>query len=203
MSEETGPDKTLEFVITYLEMTERPRQVVHAPSGIKLAILRAEEPTVSFYRYLYDVVGEPWLWWERRALDDDSLAAIIADPKVEVYVLYVAGVPGGFAELDLRPKQDIELAYFGLIPDFIGRGLGRFFLSAAVDTAWAHEPRRVLVNTCNYDHPKAIQTYQRAGFTPYNQERKLVPDPRVEGIIPASVEHPNDVAGIQSRRGGR
>ena len=116
---------TLEIVVTYLEMLKPPtRPTVPAPPVGKIALLRAERPTVSYYRYLYNTVGEPWLWWERRLLSDAELERIILDPLVEIYVLYVDGVPAGYAELDRRKEEDVELAYFGLIPQFIGRKLG-------------------------------------------------------------------------------
>jgi len=184
--------RVLDFVITYLEMTARPTLSVLVPSGVKLALLRAESPTVSFYRYLYDTVGEPWLWWERRVLSDDDLQEILQAEGFELYVLYVNGVPAGFAELDRHAPREIDLAYFGLVPDFIGRGLGRYFLNAIVEMAWSFKPRRLTVNTCNFDHPKALAAYQRAGFTPYGQTQVAVEDPRDRGIIPVEVAHAND-----------
>ena len=111
----------LDDVITYLEMLERPAgRRVPAPLE-KLALMRAEACTVSFYRYLYDTVGEPWLWFERRLIDDAALAAQIAKPTIEIFVLYVRGVPAGFFELDTAAPRETKLCYFGLIPDFIGR----------------------------------------------------------------------------------
>src|SRR5690348_5914156 len=81
----------LEDVITYLEMLERPAgKRVPAPPD-KLALMRAEACTVSFYRYLYNTVGEPWLWFERRLTDDAALAALIAKPTVEIFVLSFRG----------------------------------------------------------------------------------------------------------------
>ncbi|MDH3476133.1 MAG: GNAT family acetyltransferase [Rhodospirillales bacterium] len=178
-------DGKLDIMITYLEMTERPPHPhVVPPHGTKLALLRARNPTVGFYRFLYDSVGGPWLWWERRAMDDATLGAIIGDERVEIYVLYVAGVPAGYAELDRRHPPDIELAYFGLMPDFIGRGLGRYLLTWAIDTAWSNEPERLWVNTNTLDHPKALALYQRCGFRPYKQEAKIFDDPRITGLIP-------------------
>ena len=73
---------------------------------------------------------------------------------------------------------EIELAYFGLLPGFIGRGLGGFFLRALVDNAWAANPKRLWLHSCNFDHPSAFAHYQRAGFVPYKQETKRIEDPR-------------------------
>lgn len=183
------PPGKLRMVITSLEMHARPSHgPAHLPAGTKAALLRAENPTVSFYRYLYNTVGEPWLWYERRAFDDATLASIIQDPKVEIYVLYVSGVPAGYGELDRRKDGEIELAYFGLMHEFIGKGLGRYFLTWIVDAAWSHEPKRLWVHSCNFDHPEALRAYQRAGFTPFDQETILIDDPRLSGLIPAHIE---------------
>ncbi|MDA1099658.1 MAG: GNAT family N-acetyltransferase [Proteobacteria bacterium] len=131
--------------------------------------------TVAFYRYLYDAVGQPWYWTDRKKLSDPELAAIIQAEAVEIYVLYVGGVPAGFYELDARNMPDMELAYFGIVPEFIGHGLGSYLLSQALETMWHHDPERVLVNTCTLDHPKALPMYQRFGFRPY--DRREIPAP--------------------------
>jgi GNAT superfamily N-acetyltransferase len=182
---EPGDDGKLDIAITFLEQTERPAQPTpHPPPGQRAALMRAEHPTVSFYRYLYNTVGAPWLWWERRALDDAALARIVQDERVEVYVLYVDGVPAGFAELDRREKGLVNLAFFGLIPEFRRRGLGSFLLRSVLDIAWSQEPRKVIVNTCTLDDPRVLPMYQRLGFTPVRREQRRIDDPRLTGLIP-------------------
>ena len=170
MSEGERPEGVLETTVTYLEMTGPPHHTQLPMPLRKLALLHAEQPTVSFYRYLYDAVGRPWTWVDRKHLSDDDLAAIIQDERVEIYVLYVAGVPAGYAELDRRTDGEIELAYLGLVPEFIGQRLGPYLLDWVIWRAWEYEPRRLWVHTCTLDHPKALSLYQRFGFTPYGQE---------------------------------
>jgi len=76
-SDAAPPPGMLADIVTYLEMTARPaRPPVPAPSG-RLALMRAERCTVSFYRFLYGTVGAPWLWFERLFCSDDKLAAPI------------------------------------------------------------------------------------------------------------------------------
>jgi GNAT superfamily N-acetyltransferase len=176
----------LEDVITYLEMLGRPEgRRVPAPLD-KLALMRAENCTVSFYRYMYDTVGRPWLWFERRLVDDAALAALLAAPTIEIFVLYVRGVPAGFFELDVALPRETKLCYFGLVPDFIGRRLGPYLLQAAIDQAWSRPIRRLWLHTSTFDHPKALSTYQRAGFVVYDRRRVSFRDPRVAGILPKS-----------------
>lgn len=177
-------DGMLDVEITHLEMRARPeRPRLTAPAGPPLALIRAERLTLSFYRYLYDTVGGPWLWYERRVMDDERLTAILHDPKVQVTVLYCGGVPAGFYELDARIAGSVELAYFGLMPELIGRRFGPFLLDRAVEAAWTQQPDRVWVHTCTLDHPKALALYQRAGFTPFRRDRIRIKDPRGMGLL--------------------
>ena len=181
----------LDDVITYLEMHERPTMPrLPAPAGIKLALMRTEAPTVSFYRYLYETVGTPWLWYERRLMDDAALAAQIQKPTTEIFVLYVGGIPAGYFELDAASASETELCYFGLIPEFIGRGFGPFMLQAAIDRAWERPLGRLWVHTRTFDHPKALGHYQRAGFTVYARRELRFEDPRLLGYLPRSLKHP-------------
>ena len=180
----------LEDTVTYLEMRARPAGPrIHAPLA-KLALMRAEECTVSFYRYLYETVGTPWLWFERRLLDDAALAAEIGKETTEIFVLYVGGVPAGYFELDTAAERETKLCYFGLLPEFIGRRLGPFLLQAAIDCAWARPIERLWVHTCTFDHPKALGIYQRAGFVVYDRRRVSFEDPRERGILPRTLRHP-------------
>jgi len=176
----------LEDVITYLEMLERPSgRRVPAPFD-RLAVMRAENCTVSFYRYLYNTVGAPWLWFERRLVDDAALAVLVANPTIEIFVLYVRGVPAGFFELDTAAPRVTKLCYFGLIPDFIGRRLGPYLLQAAVDQAWSRPLERFWLHTSTFDHPKALSVYQQAGFAVYDRRRVSFDDPRDGRILPRS-----------------
>ncbi len=164
----------IETTVTYLEMIARPTRPSTPPPAGKLAIFRAEQPTISFYRYMYDTIGAQWTWSDRRELDDDALGAIIHDPDVAIYILYVAGVPAGFVELDGRIAGAVELSYVGLMPEFVGRGLGSYLLDWAVSAAWLMEPKRVWLHTCSLDHPSALPMYQRFGFVPYDQQIETV-----------------------------
>ena len=185
-----GRPLRIDFTITYLEMADRPAlQPVHLPSGIKAALLRAERPTVAFYRYLYNAVGGPWRWWYRRQMSDAELGGILADQRIEVFVLYVDGAPAGYFELDRRGQPAagggvIDLAYFGLMPHVVGRGLGRYLLHAAIEQAWGYGPERLTVNTNTMDHPRALPLYQKMGFVPHRQEEQEILDPELAGIIP-------------------
>ena len=175
-----GPDgatagRTIPVTVTWLDMTS-PDRCSPVPGVLEpTAILRAERPTVSFYRYLYDTVGADWNWFTRRRLSDEELAAIIHDDRDEVFVLHVRGVPAGYVELDRRVEGEVEIAYFGLIPEYVGRGFGKYLLAWGLARAWSYRPRRVWLHTCTLDHPRALGVYQRAGLEVYHREEVQEP----------------------------
>jgi GNAT superfamily N-acetyltransferase len=161
--------------ITHLEMTERPAARLPMPLGQRVALMRAREMPVSFYRYLYRAVGKPHHWMLRRETPDDELAGIIRSANTQIEVLYVDGCPAGFCELDLSRRPDeAEILYFGLMPEFQGRGLAKFFLSEGIHAAWDHDPRRVTIHTNTLDSPRALQLYQRMGFAPVGFDEEEV-----------------------------
>jgi GNAT superfamily N-acetyltransferase len=159
----------VDVTVYYLEMLARPDRVVPSPRG-GLSVVHAKQPTVGYYRFLYNAVGGPYHWLSRKKLSDAQLAAILEDPLDEVHVLHVEGSPAGFAELDRDIEGQIELVQFGLMPEFIGQGLGQYFLQWAIDRAWSYGPKRFWLHTCTLDHPAALPNYLKAGFVVYKQE---------------------------------
>ena len=157
--------------ITYLEMFARPERVVPPPRE-GLVVVHARKPTLAYYRFLYDGVGRDYDWTSLTKLSDAELAALLNDPRLEVHVLMAEGAPAGFAELDRRIEGEIKLAQFGLMPESIGQGLGRYFLQWAIDRAWSYGPRRFWLHTCTKDHPAALPNYLEAGFAIYKEEVK-------------------------------
>ncbi len=154
---------------TYLEMFTQPGLRLGPPcDGIELR--HVVRPSVEFYRAVYDAVGSRWNWTSRKRLSDAALAEILNDPLVEIHELLVEGVQAGFAELDGRVPGEIELKQFGLVPEFIGRGLGRHFLNRVIDLAFSRTPRRFWLHTCTADHPGALCNYVKAGFVVYKTE---------------------------------
>lgn len=172
MSRETG--RRVPMVVTFLEMTAKPAAPPPPMPRGKVAIMRAVHPPVHFYRYLYDTIGDAYFWVDRRKLDDAALAKIVQHPEVELHVLYVDGNPAGMAELDMRDAAAGQLAYFGLMPEAVGKRLGYFFLHHAAANAWARPISKLLVNTCTLDHPRALPLYQRLGFTVYAREDRYI-----------------------------
>lgn len=159
----------VDVTIYYLEMLA-PVHQRPAAARADLTVDHVRAPSVPYYRALYDAVGNDFHWLDRRHTPDAALAAILEDPRTELHVLNVAGTPAGFAELDRRHPEEIELTQFGLLPGFIGRGLGKWFLNWTVDKAWSYQPSRFWLHTCTLDHPAALPNYLQAGFEVFDRQ---------------------------------
>lgn len=152
-----------------------------------LGLVRIAATDVDAYRRLFRKVGEEWLWFSRLRLDDDALAAILADEQVEAYAVCDGPEAIGLLELDFREAGECELAFFGLAGTHTGRGAGRWLMQEATRRAWAHGITRFHVHTCTLDHPSAVAFYVRSGFVPYKREVEIAPDPRLTGELPRAV----------------
>jgi len=159
----------MHITTTYLEMFASPERHL-PPLMAPVEVRHVVHPSVAFYRAVYDAVGSPWNWTSRKRLSDAALAEILGDPRVEIHELLVDGVQAGFAELDGRVPGEIELKQFGLVPTFIGQGLGRYFLNCVIERAFSLNPQRFWLHTCTDDHPGALSNYLKAGFVIYKEE---------------------------------
>lgn len=167
---------TLTTTVTYLEMDDPAALDGGKVDDPAVGLTEVRNCTVSFYRFLYGEVGKNWNWVERRRWTDEQLAELLASPQVGIWVLTVDGCPAGYVEL-LRDDDDgVEIAYFGLMPEFTGRRLGKHLLTVAVEKAWAFEPRprRVWLHTCTLDAPQALPNYIARGFRVYKTEEEAI-----------------------------
>jgi ribosomal protein S18 acetylase RimI-like enzyme len=137
-------------------------------------VTRAEIPSPELNRFLYTAVGGDWHWADRLGWSYDRWLAYLERAELETWVAYVSGTPAGYVELEAQPDGNVELAYFGLIPRFIGQRIGGHLLSVGIARGWAMEARRVWVHTCSLDSPHALRNYTARGFRIYNEETKLV-----------------------------
>ncbi|MDD2876234.1 MAG: GNAT family N-acetyltransferase [Acidiphilium sp.] len=178
------PGETIDRIlvtVTFMRLDRKPPAIwspLPAGAGIELA----RHMDVAAYRALYDRVGQPWLWWLRRMMPDDMLAQLLADPATAVHVLTLDGVEAGFFELDATSWPDVNLSYFGLLPDAIGQGLGFSLLGTAIERVFSGPVRGMTVNTCTADHPRALPNYQRAGFRITRQINEIWDIPRRLGF---------------------
>jgi GNAT superfamily N-acetyltransferase len=152
-----------EITTWHLEMND-PGDFRPARPRPELRIERAEIPCPELNRFFYTAVGGDLFWLDRIAWTYDRWMAWLDRPEAETWIGSVAGTPAGYFELEHQAEGSTEIAYFGLLPRFVGQGLGGALLSAAVERTWASGARRVWLHTCSLDHAAALPAYQARGF---------------------------------------
>ena len=159
---------------TYLEMKGRPEtDPIVIPPGC--LVERWIKPDTKAYCGLFAAVGGEWGWSGRLIMKKAELTTILHAGTTEVYRLLCHGQVAGFAELDRSISGQAELTYFGLLPAFIGRGLGKFLLDWVVRRAWKGDTTRVWLHTCQFDHGDALSVYLKAGFRVYDEKIEMQP----------------------------
>ena len=162
--------RAVEVVRTYLELQTREQLRAAPVPDASVRFVRRDRITPQHYRRLYAAVGHRWHWRDRDAWSDEMLAAHLARSEIAVWECLVGAESAGYFELE-HSGDSVEIAYFGLAPDFIGRGLGKAMLTRAVQEAFALGPVRVWLHTCTLDSPRALPNYLARGFTPTRRER--------------------------------
>jgi GNAT superfamily N-acetyltransferase len=164
----------IEVTRTFLEMRD-PSQLDRKSLPVPDArIARLPGITVAQYRELYERVGDPWHWRDRLRWSDERLAQQLARPAVSVWELRVGTRLGGYFELEMQDDGDVEIVYFGLTPECIGKGFGGALLTRAADEAFALGARRVWLHTCTLDSPHALPNYKARGFRETGKTEKYV-----------------------------
>lgn len=164
----------IDYTVTWLEMTERPATPwPPQPPGLPASLLAAEDPPLWYFLSLYDAVGRDYAWEDMHQPPADETARWLAGPDVTLFTLMRQGWPAGFFILDATEPGVVDLNIFGLVPEMVGRGLGRFMLGTAIHNAWDRPgTRKMTVNTCTLDHPRALGMYQKQGFVPVRREER-------------------------------
>lgn len=160
----------IRVVTSYLEMTDPNDLKPAKPGQVEMDVRQAVIPSPELNRFLYTAVGGDWYWIERLGWSYDRWLAWLDRPELETWVGYVSGTPAGYFELEHLPDTGVEIVYFGLLPRFVGQGLGGALLTAAVEKAWRLHPKRVWLHTCTLDHPRAVANYQARGFRLYKED---------------------------------
>lgn len=168
--------------VTYLQQTDA--SWLRPARRADLTISRVFPAEPGFNSRMYRDVGGDWNWVDRLDWSDGRWTSYCADPSIVTFRASRGDEVAGFAELRMSPCADdpnsdpgaaddgvdVELVYFGLLPQFAGQGIGGWFLSEILRIAWQVPGcRRVWLHTCADDSPAAIPNYLSRGFVEYDR----------------------------------
>ena len=158
------------MTIYYLEMTDSSqlRPASRVVEGFEAR--RAWVPYGVLNRFFYQEVGAAWQWTDRLPWSENDWQAYAERAGLETWVGYVRGTPVGYFELARQDEGQVEVAMFGVLPPFIGRGVGGAMLTAAMRRAWEEGTQRVWLHTETADHPHALGNYQARGMQIFREE---------------------------------
>ena len=122
-------------------------------------------------KFFYKQIGKSHKWVDRLEWKDNNWIEYVSNPNVFTFILKKKVDIAGFFELIYhKDKLEIEIAYFGLLDDYIGEKLGGYMLSEAIKKSFSFNIKRVWVHTCSLDHINALQNYLSRGMKIYNKE---------------------------------
>jgi GNAT superfamily N-acetyltransferase len=169
----------IEVTRTYLEMRQRSQLQPWLLEDPRIRIEVQPNCSVDLFRSLYVEVGKNYHWIDRLAWTDQDIRAYLAQPEISLWLMTYDKETAGYFELRKCEDGSTEIAYFGLMPQFIGRGLGKHLLTSAVEQAWADGANRVWLHTCTLDDPAALPNYLKRGFKSFKTEKYEVELPSV------------------------
>jgi GNAT superfamily N-acetyltransferase len=164
----------IEVTRTYLEMRSPSELNPAHNNDLLIKIEEQRNCSIELFRELYREVGRKYFWTDRLPWSDEQITTYLQQPEVSVWLMTYEGEIAGYFELKKEADGSTEVAYFGLMPQFIGRGFGKHLLTCAVEQAWADGAKRVWLHTCTDDDPAALPNYLKRGFKPFKTENYSV-----------------------------
>lgn len=165
-----------ETKVYYMKMNFAPQNNFLEKESI--SFIRLKNPvTPELYLHYYKTTGLKLNWLDRLVMPEKELNEKINAPNVHIYIMKAGQEEAGFIEL-VQEEKYVEIFYFGLFPEQIGKGLGKYFLNWGIHKAWSFNPEWIQLNTCELDHPNALPVYKKLGFEVYNsaiEQRRILP----------------------------
>lgn len=158
-------------VVTWLEMTSPDQLCPASPVPSSELSIAAEPADPEHSRQLYRAVGDRWFWHERLSWSAADWAGWLREADIDTWVARHGSELAGYFQL-ARNRDEVEIAYLGLLEAFLGRGWGGWLLTRAVQEAWNRGASRVWLHTCTLDHPAALANYRARGFRQYAVHRE-------------------------------
>ena len=147
-----------------------PANLMEKPGVPGLEINERADKDFKFNKHLYEREGSQWAWNDKLVWSQRQWKEYAEAEDLRTWVACFEGVLAGYYELQIQAGGQVEIAYFGLLPEFIGQGLGGYLLTTAIKSAWSMDASRVWLHTCSLDHPGALGNYQARGMKIYKTE---------------------------------
>ena len=137
----------------------------------KKYLVKKIKPDFQLNKFFYKQVGKKHRWIDRLSWSDGKWINYISNKNLETYIISESDELVGFFELLYNPElKETEISYFGLLEEYIGKGIGGYALSVAIKKSFEKNIKRVWLHTCTLDHPNALKNYIARGMTVFKKE---------------------------------
>ena len=134
-------------------------------------LIKKSKPDFQLNKFFYKQVGKKHRWIDRLSWTDEKWINFISNKNLETYVISESKDLVGFFELLYSPElKETEISYFGLLEEYIGKGIGGYALSEAIKKSFKKNIKRVWLHTCTLDHPNALKNYKARGMKVFRKE---------------------------------
>ena len=155
----------------FLELKDLKHLKVNSVNKTKFLIKKIQ-PDFQLNKFFYKHVGKKHWCVDRLSWPDEKWISYISNKNLETYVISVNDDLAGFFELLYNPElKETEISYFGLLEEYIGKGIGGYALSVAIKKSFQKNINRVWLHTCTLDHPNALNNYIARGMTVFKKEK--------------------------------
>ena len=122
-------------------------------------------------KFFYKNIGKNHRWVDRLVWTEKKWIEYVSDKNVKTYVLKNEKDLAGYFELNLHPKKnEVEIAYLGLLEEYHNKKIGSYLLSVAIKNSFLNKPKKVWVHTCSLDHKNALNNYIARGMKIFKTE---------------------------------
>ena len=152
----------------YLEINSIEKLNTKSVTTNNFTITEATKKNFDLNKFFYKQIGKKHQWVDRLIWQDRNWMDYVANNNLKTYILRKGDDLVGYFELIFN-KNDCEIAYFGILEEYIGKGYGGFLLSQALIIGFKNA-NRIWVHTCSLDHPNAIENYKSRGMKVFKTE---------------------------------
>ena len=150
---------------SYLEIRSINELVAKNKPFNDLYLEKVNPPDFQLNKFFYKEIGKKHNWTDRLIWNDKTWTNYLENLSVNTYILkHNKDLIGYFEQIFDKDKLDCEIAYFGILEEYIGKKLGGYFLSEAIKKSFESNPKRVWVHTCSLDHKHALNNYLSRGM---------------------------------------
>ena len=155
----------------YLEINFLKDLKETSPFSEKYSVNLVDPVDFQLNKFFYKNIGKNHHWIDRLVWTEKQWIEYVSDKNVKTYVLKNKKDLAGYFELNLHPKKnEVEIAYLGLLEEYHNKKLGSYLLSVAIKNSFLNKPKRVWVHTCSLDHKNALNNYIARGMKIFKTE---------------------------------